>query len=203
VTNILNAISRLESYLAREQPDFFNALLPGLTIHEIDNLVISFPYRLPLEVYELYKWRNGIDLTVGDNLSFRFYPHSPFFSPLEFCMREYQDLMELKTLDGIDDEELDSKWFPIISFDKTFSLTIGNLIQQPVAEIIYIFAHDDWSVSPSYESLTAQLLTITECLEEGIYYLDRKGDFQSKTTREEEIHRKYNPSAKYDDVRIV
>jgi len=203
MSNILNAISRLESYLARERSDFFNALLPGLTIPKIDSLVSGFPFRLPLEAYELYQWRNGMNIEVIDHLSFRFYPNSSFFSPLDFCVRDYEMFMKLKTLSDMDDEQFNSRWFPLISFDQTYSLIIGSAVQQMTTEIVSIITHDDWVVDPSYESLTAQLLTITECLEEGVYYLDDEGDFQSEATREEEIHRKYNPSDRYNEIRIV
>jgi len=197
MSRILDAILKLESYLARERPDFFNALLPGLTIPEIDSLVSRFPFRLPVEVYDLYQWRNGMGIEVIDNLSFRFYPYSSFFSPLEFCVRDYEMLMEVKDSADLDDEQLNSRWFPLISCNQTFSLSVGHPIQQPTAEILYLWTDAEWAVDPSYESLTAQLLTITECLEEGVYYLDEEGDFQSKPTREEEIHKKYNPSDKY------
>jgi len=196
VSRILDTILKLESYLARERPELLDALLPGLTTSQIDEIVSNFPFRLPLEIYELYQWRNGIDVEGSYNPLVKFLPESPFFLNLEFCIKEYDRLMSVKDSggDAFDDEALNPKWFPLISFDQTYFLTIGNSLQQSTSEIIYIWA-DEWEASPCYESLTSMLLTVIECSEAGVYYFDGKGTMQSKyPTKEDKIYRKYNPS---------
>jgi hypothetical protein len=57
---LTDAFKIISEWLEQNQPELFASLQPGLSFSEIEALVnILLPARLPVEIYELYRWRNG------------------------------------------------------------------------------------------------------------------------------------------------
>lgn len=62
MSDLTDALERILIYLEEhESLEYarFESLQEGLTREEIDDLTAGLPFRLPVEVYELYQWGNG------------------------------------------------------------------------------------------------------------------------------------------------
>jgi hypothetical protein len=71
MSEITEALQRIEAWLQNHMPNRAAELKPGLTRDEIDELVKDLPFSLPEEVYELYQWHDGsVDRFVFVNYNF-------------------------------------------------------------------------------------------------------------------------------------
>ncbi|MBW4598631.1 MAG: hypothetical protein KME29_03220 [Calothrix sp. FI2-JRJ7] len=59
MTELINALERILKWTKQHRPRYVDYLQPGLSRGEIEDLVKDLPFQIPLEVYELYQWRNG------------------------------------------------------------------------------------------------------------------------------------------------
>jgi hypothetical protein len=191
---LLTTLTRLDEYFASRRPIFAENLLPGLSVQEIDEVVADLPFRLSEEFYVLYQWHNGVDISVKDSLRFDSYVR--FFSPLNICLKNYHFLMKLKWDCDFDDDEINPKWFPIISNNgESYFFTKGATDQTSSSELIYLWASEDWSFEPNYESIESFVKSIYECYIAGVYDIDDNEEVICTNEKlEEEIHRKYNPN---------
>ncbi|MFM7887602.1 MAG: hypothetical protein ACKPCM_13130, partial [Pseudanabaena sp.] len=145
---LLTTLTRLDEYFASRRPIFAENLLPGLSVQEIDEVVAGLPFRLSEEFYVLYQWHNGVNISVKDSLRFDSYVR--FFSPLNICLKNYHFLMKLKWDCDFDDDEINPKWFPIISNNgESYFFTKGSTVQMPSSELIYLWASEDWNFGPN------------------------------------------------------
>jgi cell wall assembly regulator SMI1 len=105
------AITALEQFLKDSNPDVLAYLQPGLTNEEIASKVSAFPFRLPEEVFDLYRWRNGTRLdpsaTLGELGIWLCY----HFLSLEDSISTY--LTEAWKYDP----RVQKNWFPLLSDD--------------------------------------------------------------------------------------
>ena len=62
MSEITEALNRISQYLERNNPNALNWLQSGLSDREIDLLTKDFPFEFPLELRELYRWRNGREI---------------------------------------------------------------------------------------------------------------------------------------------
>ena len=132
---------------------------------EIDEIVKEYPFKLPVEVYELYQRGNGINLPIGlgrDYNSFSNYfgylgQFTTWFS-LEEAMELYQNLTNSYIKNG----KLDSNIFPIFSNEICTYVVRGNKEQQETSPIFAINeALETYQVCPSVSILMlAHLETI-------------------------------------------
>jgi hypothetical protein len=192
---LLTTLTRLDEYFASRRPIFSESLLPGLSVKEIDEVVADLPFRLSEEFYILYQWHNGLDISVIDSL--RFDSYFRFFSPLNICLEDYQDLMAIKLKSSdCDDETLNPQWFPIIrNFGESYLFTKGTTHQTSRSELIYLWTYQDWNFGPNYESIESFVKSIYECYITGVYDIDDNEEVICTNEKsEEEIHRKYNPN---------
>ncbi|MGB6297853.1 MAG: hypothetical protein WBF90_16950 [Rivularia sp. (in: cyanobacteria)] len=87
MTAIKNDLKRIWACIEEKAPEVKDLFQPGLKTEEIDQITKDLPFKLPLEVYELYQWRNGL----VDNTYFEFYGYynslSGHFYPFEETIR--------------------------------------------------------------------------------------------------------------------
>src|SRR4051812_12366398 len=56
---MLEAITRVDRWLAAHRPDYYARLQPGVSDPALDAVESRFSLRLPIAFRELYRWRNG------------------------------------------------------------------------------------------------------------------------------------------------
>jgi cell wall assembly regulator SMI1 len=102
-------IARLDCWLAKNRPDYYALLRPGVTNAELDAFEAQFATKLPTAFRELYRWRDG--------------QHPDSFLPLQFN-REFMTLEHVAStkdmLDGMiafdfdDPEYWRRSWVPFL-----------------------------------------------------------------------------------------
>jgi cell wall assembly regulator SMI1 len=109
MTPLKSLIGRMDRWLATHRPDYYAQLQPGATETEFAAFEAQFGLRLPDDVRQLYRWRNGQNTTCFDPLQF-----NRMFSPL-------QDIAETKELlDGMIGSDFDDPrhwrrgWVPFL-----------------------------------------------------------------------------------------
>lgn len=65
MTAIKNNLKRIWDCIEQKAPEIEDLFQPGLKSEEIDEITKDLPFKLPEEVYELYKWRNGLLNNTG------------------------------------------------------------------------------------------------------------------------------------------
>ena len=71
MSEITEALQRIEVWLQNHMPNRAAELRPGLTRNEINELVKDLPFNLPDEVYELYQWHDGsVNRFILENYDF-------------------------------------------------------------------------------------------------------------------------------------
>lgn len=152
-------------------------------------------FQLPEEVYQLYQWHNG----SSAEQYIEFLPEYRFLS-LEDAIAQYQitveiwgDVSETECHDGWGWIE---GWFPVFAEDGNFYIVEGQC-QHTTAPIIHFSEYGDNRLI--FNSLTAMIRAIAECLEIGAYFFPRSeyGDtylyLDKNDTREAQIWLKYQP----------
>lgn len=71
MSEITEALQRIELWLQNHMPERAAELRPGLTRNEINELVKDLPFTLPEEVYQLYQWHDGsVDRFIFEQYDF-------------------------------------------------------------------------------------------------------------------------------------
>lgn len=184
MANLKNKLDTLIDLIRPREPAI-NNLLPGLTKEKIKSITNSLPFELPEEIYQLYQWRNGIDIDSNQEIPFLFRDH--YLSNLEKAVENYQiflgsssDLVE-EYRDVIDWE----KCFPFAELEDSLMLIVcGNhkFIEKHKNPIMVI--HED--VGIEYYSFEKMLDT---CIEWNQQSFNKYGIPEN----EEEIWKKHNP----------
>lgn len=186
MSELTQALNRIMKWLSENQSSFAASFLPGLTYEQIETAVKHLHGKLPEEIYELYRWRNGTEARHDCVI----YPAMNFIS-LEKAVKLYEDIATL------DDTELEIRFagyklFPFIGHDAEISNVLLKDKPEKTSPVIY-FADEDCEPEIVYSSLTNMMLTIAECYETGAYYLAEDGFAEQNEVKATEIFRKYNP----------
>ena len=155
----LHFLEKVESIKAKTKLRFSS--------QEIDNIVKEYPFKLPVEFYELYQRGNGINLPIGLNRNYNYF--SNYFAylgqfttwfPLEEAIDLYQNLANSYIKNG----KLDSNIFPIFNNEICTYVVRGNKKQQSTSPIFAINeALETYQVCPTVSNLMlAHLETIEQ-----------------------------------------
>lgn len=189
----------------------FNCYQVGLNEQEINSLIGNLPFAIPEEIFQLYKWRNGIfDEYYSSADSFLFpdqlLPDVSFdFLSLQEAIRLYDILcQESQSIidSGVDPNEFEfwkQTWFPVGAFE--YSKYIYVACESSPAPVCQFEVGCDNPVRV-YKSLTSFTSVIAECCENGIYQIRPQGYAgvmemkividNSKLELEKAIFQKYN-----------
>jgi hypothetical protein len=201
MSQIAKELQYISAWLEYLNPDFVYCYNRGLTRQKIDELVKDLPFKLSEEVYELYKWGNGvandspIDFLFPEQLSSSFTIN---FYRLEDSICSYTITRQAT---NYDDNYWQEKWFPIAAFETKRSLyVIGDIQVSPVCLWEVHCLNNPVRV---YKNLTSMISTIAECCESDLYQLisdpyEHGEDKmiiridETKLDIEKAIYRKYN-----------
>lgn len=199
----------IKQWLKDNQPNAYNALQDGLSSTDIDRLLDSLPFFVPEEVKCLYRWHNGMKLTMlrHDCQLFPYYR----FNPLEKAIRLRPDVSHLRPdvsfLDEIHFEYelhqmpqseyeimrkhsgvLNNYLLPLFSFYEQHICLLGKSDKTESSPLIWICG--EMGLGLMYDDLRSMFKTIRTCYEVGAYY-----DFYDPGVDEEleeQIRNRYN-----------
>jgi hypothetical protein len=119
---------------------------PRLTLDEMNAILSDYPYKLPVEFYELYQRGNGVlPIGVGDKdwncyVNYFHFPNGDnLWQPLHSAMEQYRGL-----LDDFNRGRLNVKptAFPFMAFEHTVWAVVGSETQQ-LTSPVFTFDGDD------------------------------------------------------------
>lgn len=160
MNTITDKLNLLIDLIEKREPEEVNTLQPGLTREEIQQKTASLPFDFPEELYELYKWRNGVreDEMIGCNPLMIFRDH--YLSNLDDAIDNYRLFKDI--FDDEDKRIADwNKCFPFADLDGSYYLFVcGNhiLIDKYKSPIIEVFE----AISLIFYSFDSMLNTCIE-----------------------------------------
>lgn len=92
MTAIKNNLKRIWACIEEKAPEVKDLFQPGLKSEEIDQITKDLPFKLPLEVYELYQWRNGL----VDNTCFEFFGYGSITGHFDSLETSIQNIIKIK-----------------------------------------------------------------------------------------------------------
>lgn len=152
MSTLSEALESISTWVQKHFPDS-QALQPGLSSETIQEEVSDLPFELPIEVIELYLWRNG------GRLDFL-----PYF-------RGRGGHEEIHTFFSLEEavttaKEWNNGWFPLFDTDGVIFFFIGSKEKQRTS---LIFCNDELvelpdGTEPAYESLTSMILEVSKAV---------------------------------------
>ncbi|MDY6782799.1 MAG: SMI1/KNR4 family protein [Cyanobacteriota bacterium] len=193
MTQLTRDLNRLSVALENQNLPCFSMLQPGFTLDEIYSKIESFDFNIPLEFYELYQWRNGVQYGDEDFCPI-FLGYS--FHSLEYAMDLYEDFLEQANRKhfSLDYEIWNPKWFPVFSCSEGGSLwsgeylcTIGNDTDRDTSPLLSVCA-EAAEVSVICPSSGNLISIVADCYESGICCLHENCNISIETSRFNEIY---------------
>jgi cell wall assembly regulator SMI1 len=155
----------LDIWLARNRPDYYAKLKPGLTDEDLTALENALNVTLPEEFRALYRWRNGQSTEDYEALSFRM-----TLLPADEILSAWETVTELQK-DGMFETEShwNVRWVPFLASDSgdLFCVDTGGVFGGPVGQVIE-FWHDDYRRWMSASSLRKWLEVLVTAFETGL-----------------------------------
>lgn len=167
-------MSRLDSWLKTNRPDFYRQLSPGVSESEIDAFEDSLGFKLPQSFKELYMWKNGQSCSDA-------FQYNREFLDLE-SVRENRDLSN-GCLEGGDFDLANwwhPKWIPFLKHcgGDLLCLDMDGTFGGVPGQILYYY-HDSSDRTIQFPSLGNWLDWFVVTLEAGMWEENEYG-FQPK-----------------------
>lgn len=173
--SLLTSLDKIIDIWQQDREDLIELIQPGLSVQDIQGYIANLPFQLPQEVYQLYHWRNGVQIPEFHDISLDFIPGF-WFLPLAETLKKYEHLKEFKkNCTFLQDPAYHRPWFPILSSDLGYFLVLGDkntCISTPV--FFLSWNSGDLTFEARYSSLTSMMTVIAECYESGAYYYETK-----------------------------
>lgn len=182
MSTLTSALDRILNWLQQHDPKTVASLQPGLTLEEIEEQVKILPFRIPIEIYELYQWRNGTR------------NRSPFMHEfINFLPLDDVEYGAISLYQSWSRKRLISFYLPIFVAEEAEDayLVVGDEQQQESSPVFDLSGRHP----PMYPSLTNMMLSIAECLETvgNVYQYSYSGIWENNGVRVlfESVRKKY------------
>ena len=137
---------------------------PKLSKDEINEIVKDYPFKLPVEIYDLYQRGNGVNLPIGLDNNFDIYTSYFVFPGSDTGWYSIEEAMNLYS--GIKDyEEIDDIYFPLFSNEWNLYAISGNDMQEQTSSIFAIDQSLPGNPRLASSSLTNLMLACAERME--------------------------------------
>ncbi|MGP1383044.1 MAG: SMI1/KNR4 family protein [Thainema sp.] len=173
--SLKQSLARILNIWQEDREDLIPHLQPGLSTEEIQEQISKFSLQLPEEVYELYRWRNGVNQLKAFGANTDFLPGGLIFLSLEEALQAYQHIDEYRQLViSIDekDENACRPWFPLFGSDGSYLVVFGDVAPQETSPIFDLYIEGGSPISLKYQNLTELMSITAECYETGAYYFE-------------------------------
>jgi hypothetical protein len=141
---------------------------PRLSIDEINTILADYPYKLPIEFYDLYQRGNGVmPIGLGDK-DWDCYNNYFQFPFIEMHWKQLHESMDLYRYIL---EEINKGWFkveptifPLMEFERRVFAIVGSDIQQPTSPVFSVYAED---MEHNKDCMTILWNSLTEMIIDG------------------------------------
>ncbi|MDY6901098.1 MAG: hypothetical protein SWZ49_23905 [Cyanobacteriota bacterium] len=203
---LTDSLNRIMQWLEENRPDYAASFLPGLSDAEIREKLTNVELELPEEIYELYRWRNGVE--DGEDLKSIAYPSMAFMS-LDEAIKYHLDIVDNIDIQEHEDFESifelldanqvnncsDKYLFPFLRANCCFCAVLLGKDKQKHSPIIDI--SDALDLEMIFLSLTSMMQTLAKYFETGAYYLGEDNFLDWDEEKIEPIFQKYNPGLSF------
>jgi hypothetical protein len=160
MTLLNETLSYIRYWLERNYRAAADQFSLGVSTLQIEEALQPLPFKLPLEVYELYQWSQG-----SENPNSR----GHIFGLQRMLLLRLQSAIENFFFS---DQEtfhfLKQPLFPIFEFDGEFLCVIGSQEQKQDSPIIYV--SEELDTTMTYVNLTSMFLTMADHFKAGLTY---------------------------------
>lgn len=182
---MIEELDRIVQFLTRLGRATPALLQPGLSSVDIRAWEARLPFLLPLELEQLYRWRNGTRVNEGDQLD------TVYFFP-GFYLLSLEEAVEI-FMERRDAPQWREGWFPVFADGGgDFYPALCSDEKKETAEIIG-FIHGEPQQPVEYESLTAMIKTIDACYAEGAFFVSEDNTLEIDDDLHREIAHRFNP----------
>jgi hypothetical protein len=171
MTKLFNALFRIQNWLRQNYSDGSDALKPGLSLDEIESKLQQIPYKLPLEVHELYQWSSGSEV---NDAAFLFGSYEPKL------LLELDNAIEIakSPIFNHEHEEVDLQYggkrlFPVFEFEGSYLCVVGDWDDSYTSPMVMI--SDICEIYTEYTSLTNMMNEIADLYEGNNCFIDELG----------------------------
>ena len=139
---------------------------PKLSISEIDSALSDYPYKLPMEFYELYQRGNGfLPIGLGDKDWNCYYNYFVFPSGSDIHWHQLHESMEYYRYfrQGVIDYsyKIEPNIFPLMTFERWVWAIAGNEVQKETSPVFHFhgddISHDSFMMTVEWSSLTEMI----------------------------------------------
>lgn len=165
MSEITEALQRIEVWLQNHMPNRAAELKPGLTRDEIEEQVKDLPFSLPEEVYELYQWHDG----SVDRFVFEQYD----FLSLKYAIASYSEWWGYVRVYEIEEAYFFEKCFPVFELWCEHGVLVNVICENSKDSKDYSIQMLDTSCkdfSVRYSSLKDLILHTAHWYESAQYY---------------------------------
>ncbi|MGB3655524.1 MAG: hypothetical protein WBA41_30545 [Rivularia sp. (in: cyanobacteria)] len=165
MSEITEALQRIEVWLQNHMPNRAAELKPGLTKNEIEEQVKDLPFNLPEEVYELYQWHDG----SVDRFVFEQYD----FLSLKYAIEAYYEWWGYVRVYEIEEARFFLKCFPVFELWCEYGVLVNVVCDNFKDSKDYSIRMLDTSCkdfSVRYSNLKDLILHVADWYESAQYY---------------------------------
>jgi hypothetical protein len=183
-----NALDRILDHLRRLERPVASLFQPGLDGPTVEERLSALPFSPPDVVRQLYRWRNGTDLTSKETLDgLSFFPRF-YLMALDEAIQSYFCMV-----DAVLEDDWRRTWLPLFSDGAG---DVYGIACEGGKEDGLIVKFTGGSLEPPerYESFHTMLATLDACYTEGAYFVDEEGKLTQDYERAYAIAARLNPS---------
>ncbi len=183
---LTQALNVIEMHLSNNYPNIRAKIPPGLSKAQIKKELQILPYKLPLEIYELYQFCGGWDRET-ENWDEIF---APWYgtTTLRSLTTIIEDI-EFFTTSKI--RYMGKPLVPIFGFDRIYLCVVGDFSEQYSSPILYVSELNE--VELHYVSLTTMIQTVAESWQNGSFNIDNQAFIECDEQKFFTLCRQYNP----------
>ena len=180
----------IEHYLKKLNRPTANRLNPGIDSSKYEEKFKELGITVPDELLELYRWRNGTTIRLGEQIEdFHFFPGF-YFVPLEEALQKLENFRS--------DERWRSFWLPVFANDGG-DFYVVECIDKPIEKsfqvVCFLLGEEVHDVE--YSSIQSMIGTIARCYVEGAYYVDETEALEGILKEEARIAHEVDPNVSY------
>ncbi|NQE34274.1 HEAT repeat domain-containing protein [Microcoleus asticus] len=182
LTSLNQALHRILKWLEEHKPEAISLLQPGLSNNEIEELVKDLSIQFPQELYDLYKWKNGSEDSLGIANAAYIFEYFSFY-PLETAIEQYRSKLNFNKQwrNNIYSSSWMELFFCYIPEVGGYVLVDGS---QEISQVIFAYHKDADDITKKYTNLTSMITTIAECYETGAYSITKDEYFTGSQTKD-------------------
>lgn len=168
MTELTQALNAIYTYLEREYPDIAAKLPAGLSYEKTREKLQNLPYKLPQEVYELYRFCGGWDWEAEnwDTIFASWYGTMTLRSPTTI-------LEDVKHFETHKIKYIGKPVVPILGFDRSYLCVVGDFPEEYSSPVVHVCELNH--VELHYVNLTSMMQVTAASWQAGAVYIDKEG----------------------------